>query len=201
MFVRQWALIIPNSVGPSEWVQRFAHLIAPGGFVLDLAAGSGRHSIYLLEQGYQVQAVDRDLQVLAGRRDELPESQKERLSLEKLDLEGESWPISRGDFAGLVVTNYLYRPFLPNLLNLLGESGVLLYETFALGNEAFGKPSNPDFLLKPHELLDWIRSDPRYQVVAFEQGEIAHPKPAVIQRICAVRSPSIPLQLTNERKN
>lgn len=201
MCARQWALIIHDGVGPSEWVRRFADLIPPKGLVLDWAAGSGRHSIYLINQGYRVHALDRNTQALAEQCAKLPNHQQESLHIKTMDLEGADFPIFPERYDGLIVTNYLYRPFLPNLLNLLNESGVLIYETFGLGNETFGKPSNPDFLLKSHELVDWVRGDSGYQVVAFEQGQVSYPKPAVIQRICAVRSPSIPLQLTNERKN
>jgi SAM-dependent methyltransferase len=101
------------------------------------------------------------------------------------DLEGSPWPYHADRFDGVVVTNYLYRPLAPALLDALRPGGVLIYETFALGNEKLGRPSNPEFLLRPSELLQWVEG--RLSVFAFEQGLVERPKPAVIQRICAVR--------------
>lgn len=165
---------------PSPWVQRFAPRIAPGGQVLDLACGDGRHARLLADRGYRVEAVDRDAAALAsltGLAGIIP-----RLA----DLEGGEWPYGRAQFDGIVVTNYLYRPRLDDLLAALKPGGVLIYETFMAGNEAFGKPSNPAFLLRPAELLEVVRS--RLNVVAFEQGRIGTPETAVVQRICAIAS-------------
>lgn len=164
---------------PSPWVTRFAPLIAPGGEVLDYACGGGRHARWLAARGFRVEAVDRDpltLEQLSGVPD---------IRARMADLEGGPWPYAGRRFDGVVVTNYLYRPRLADLLGLLGGGGVLIYETFMAGNERFGKPSNPDFLLRPHELLELLRD--AWTVVAFEQGEVVAPKPAVVQRICAVR--------------
>ncbi|MHB8667942.1 MAG: class I SAM-dependent methyltransferase [Burkholderiales bacterium] len=164
---------------PSAWVCRFAPLIRPGGAVLDLACGNGRHARHLAGLGYQVEAVDRDstaLAALAGIAG---------VTTRCVDLEGAPWPYAAGSFDGIVVTNYLHRPRAADLLLALRPDGVLIYETFALGNENFGRPSNPEFLLRPHELLEWVHG--RLQVVAFEQGLIERPKPAAIQRICAAR--------------
>jgi len=164
---------------PSAWVRRFAPLIRPGGRVLDLAAGSGRHTRLLLDMGFRTVAVDRavaPLGPLAGPRCEL----------RKIDLEdGAPWPLG-GDYDGIVVTNYLHRPLLPDIGRALAPGGVLIYETFALGNERFGSPRNPDFLLRPGELLAAFSG---LTVTAFEQGEVGAPRPAVIQRIVAVRGP------------
>jgi SAM-dependent methyltransferase len=167
---------------PSDWVSRFAGLI-PDGEVLDLACGRGRHARLLAGLGHAVLAVDRDVAALecaAGPS----------IATLQIDLEnGHPWPFEPGRFSGIVVTNYLHRPLMPFLVASLAESGVLIYETFAFGNEQFGRPSNPDFLLGRGELLGLTAppSDNRLQVVAFEDGYVGIPKPAVIQRICAVK--------------
>lgn len=164
---------------PSPWVRRFASLVPAGGEVLDLACGSGRHARYLAGSGYRVEAVDRDetrLSQLAG---------VSGVTARRADLEGGAWPYFGRQFDGIVVTNYLWRPLMPQLMACLAEGGTLIYETFMLGNERFGKPSNPEFLLRPGELLDLMHR--RFTVVAFEQGEVEAPRPAVIQRICASR--------------
>lgn len=163
----------------SAWVKRWARLIPAGGVVLDVAAGSGRHARYLAGLGYRVEAVDRDaeaLQALAG----VP-----GITVRVADLEGGPWPYAGRRFDGIVVTHYLHRPLFPCLLEALGERGVLIYETFAAGNERYGRPSNPDFLLRPGELLAVFGA--ALQVVAFESGRVSVPKPAVLQRLCAVR--------------
>ncbi len=164
----------------SLWVERFLPLITAGGSVLDLACGKGRHSLLLAERGYRVEAVDRDADALAAISARAP-----GIVTRAADLEGGPWPYHGCVFDGIVVTNYLYRPLLPMLLNALDVNGVLIYETFMTGNEKFGKPANPAFLLRPGELLDVVRR--RLTVVAFEQGEIAAPRPAVMQRLCATR--------------
>jgi SAM-dependent methyltransferase len=164
---------------PSPWVTRFAPLVAAGGRVLDLACGGGRHARWLVQRGYRVDAVDRDrsaLELLQG----IP-----HLSARCADLEAAEWPLAGEQFDGIVVTNYLYRPHFDDLLANLAPGGVLIYETFMLGNERFGKPGNPDFLLRPGELLD--RLGQGWSIVAFEQGETASPRAAVVQRVCAVR--------------
>ena len=164
---------------PSAWVCRFARLITAGGTVLDLASGNGRHARYLARLGYRVEAVDRDSAALAAL------AGVAGISTLCADLEGSPWPCGAGRFDGVVVTNYLYRPLMAAVLDALRPGGVLIYETFALGNERFGRPSNPEFLLRPGELLQCV--DGRLSVLAFEQGLVERPGPAVIQRICAVR--------------
>ena len=166
---------------PSPWVRRFAGLAPPGGAVLDLAAGGGRHSRLFLERGHPVVAVDRDTAALADIRDP-------RFTSLAADLEAGPWPLGDRRFAAVVVANYLYRPLLPRLVAAVEQGGALIYETFALGNEAFGRPRNPDFLLKPGELLEAVRG--ALAVVAYEHGFLDQPRPAVIQRIAAVRSTS-----------
>lgn len=164
---------------PSPWVTRWAGLIAPGGRVLDVAAGAGRHARYLASMGHAVEAVDRDAEALAG-------AAGQGIVTRQADLEGGPWPYDGATFEGIVVCNYLWRPLLPRILEALAPRGILIYETFAVGNERYGRPSNPDFLLRPGELLETVRG--RLAVVAFEQGFIPRPKPAVVQRICAVNA-------------
>lgn len=164
---------------PSAWVCRFARLIAAGGTVLDLACGQGRHARHLAGLGYRVEAVDRDSAALAAL------AGVAGIATRCADVEGSPWPYDAGRFDGIVVTNYLYRPLMAALLDALRPGGVLIYETFALGNEKLGRPSNPEFLLRPGELLQWVEG--RLSAIAFEQGLVERPKPAVIQRICAVR--------------
>ncbi len=164
----------------SLWVERFLPHIKSGGDVLDLACGRGRHSLLLQAAGYRVEAVDRDADALAEISAKAP-----GISARAADIEGDSWPYHGRRFDAIVVTNYLFRPLFPHLLEALAANGVLIYETFMLGNERYGKPSNPEFLLRPGELLDVVRG--RLTVVAFEQGEVATPRPAVVQRLCATK--------------
>jgi SAM-dependent methyltransferase len=166
---------------PSSWVVRWSALIRRGGAALDVACGHGRHTRYLAALGIRVTAVDRDaaaLEAIAGL---------DGVRAVQADLEGAPWPFERDAFDGVVVTNYLYRPLFEALAASLAPGGVLIYETFMAGNERYGRPSNPDFLLRPYELADAWRG--RLEVVAFEQGRVERPKPAVIQRICALRGP------------
>jgi SAM-dependent methyltransferase len=166
---------------PSDWVRRYAHLIAPGARVLDLAAGRGRHARYLAARGAEVLAVDRDAEALAEIAD-LP-----RVTTQVADLESAPWPFGATRFAAIVVVHYLYRALLPTIRGALDDGGVLLYETFARGNEAYGRPRNPDFLLAPGELLDWAARAPALTVLAFEQGlERRGDDAVVIQRLAAV---------------
>lgn len=165
--------------GPSPWVARFAPLIPAGGKVLDLACGKGRHARFLAAAGYAVEAVDRDGDALATLADVAG------VTTRQADLEGGPWPYFGVTFDGVVVTNYLHRPLLPNLFNVLGAGGVLIYETFMVGNERFGKPTDPAYLLRAGELLELVRK--RFNVVAFEQGIVDQPRPAAIQRICVRR--------------
>jgi SAM-dependent methyltransferase len=165
----------------SAWVRRFAPLIAHGE-VLDLACGSGRHARYLAGLGHPVLALDRDPAALAA-------AAGAGITTLQADLEqlpgGASWPFGAGRFAAIVCTNYLHRALFPQLAESLAPDGVLIYETFAAGNAQFGKPSNPDFLLAPGELLAWAART-GLQVVAFEDGYTATPKAAMVQRLCAV---------------
>src|SRR5205823_14680269 len=160
-----------NSVDlASEWVRRWADLVATGP-VLDVASGSGRHAVLLAERGLEVVAVDREPQTIPGVR------------FVRADLEGDGrWPFGDECFAAIVATNYLHRPLFAPLEAALAEGGVLIYETFMVGNEKYGRPSNPAFLLQPGELLQAFRG---LTTIAFEQGYVEMPKPAMIQRLCA----------------
>ncbi|MBP0593149.1 SAM-dependent methyltransferase [Paraburkholderia sp. LEh10] len=164
---------------PSRWVKHWAHLVAPGGAVLDVASGAGRHARFFASRGHPVMAIDRDAAALASM-DGIA-----GIATLAADIENSPWPLSTEQrFAAIVVTNYLHRPLVPQLLATLAPGGVLIYETFAQGNETVGKPSNPAFLLAPGELLDAVRG--LLRVVAFQDGFLAEPRPAYVQRICAV---------------
>ena len=169
------------AAAPSAWIARFAPLVLPGARVLDLACGQGRHARFFAARGHRVVAADRDataLATLAGT---------ERIDARVLDCEAGPWPLPGERFDAIVVTNYLHRPLFPHLLAALAADGVLLYETFARGNEACGRPANPDFLLLPGELLEVAAHG--LTVVAFEQGHVpAPPRGAVIERLAAVGS-------------
>lgn len=174
----------PFSPPPSRWVARFAPLVRQGGPVLDVACGSGRHTRLFAGLGHPVTAIDR---TLAGVADLAGGSSPELIEADLED--GSPWPLPADRrFAAVVVTNYLHRPLFPRLLASLEPGGVLLYETFGQGNERFGKPSSPAFLLAPGELLD--RVGHQLQVVAFEQGVTDFPRRAVVQRLCAVADPA-----------
>ena len=163
-------------------------MIRPQGRTLDLAAGAGRHTILLRKLGFSVVAADRDTMALAALAGD------SACTIRTLDLEdGMPWALGK-DYDGIVVTRYLHRPLFPALISGLAPNGILIYETFAEGNERFGKPSSPDFLLRAGELLDAFGK--ALAVIAFEQGAVHLPKPAVIQRIVAVNAPHpVPLPL------
>ena len=154
--------------------------LIPQGDVLDLACGGGRHARLLAAHGLSVIAVDRDIAMSV----QLAEAGIAPMQHD-LEQDGASWPFEPGRFAGIVVTNYLHRPLFPYIVESLAPDGVLIYETFAQGNEHFGKPSNPAFLLAPGELLDLVR--PALRIIAYEDGYVAEPKPAMVQRVCAVK--------------
>jgi SAM-dependent methyltransferase len=163
---------------PSSWVVRWADRIPAGGRVLDIACGKGRHARYFAARGHPVEAVDRDPAKLATLEG-VP-----GVTTRCADLEGRPWPSEVGGFAGIVVVNYLHRPLFPHLLAGLAPGGVLIYETFAEGNERYGRPSNPEFLLRAGELLEVVRG--RLRVIAYEDLFVSDPRPAMVQRICAV---------------
>ncbi len=168
-------------MSPSGWITRWSHLVPPGAHVLDVACGSGRHLQWFADRGATVTGIDRDL------------SATQHLSavttLVQADIENQAWPLLQDgelqQFDAVVVTNYLWRPLLPTLVASLAPGGVLLYETFAMGNETLGRPSRPDFLLKPGELLEVCK---HLHVIAYENGVLQNP-PRFVQRIAAVRHP------------
>lgn len=166
----------------SAWVRRWSDLISPGGRVLDVASGRGRHARWLAARGHRVDAVDRDPQAFAALAG-LP-----GVTVTCADIEQGPWPYAPGAYAGVIVANYLYRPLFPHLVAALAPAGVLIYETFAVGNERYGRPSNPAFLLKPGELLDRLR--PALRVLAYEDLTVREPRPACVQRVCAVAEAS-----------
>jgi SAM-dependent methyltransferase len=156
---------------------QWAGLIAANASVLDVAAGGGRHSRFFAERGHKVTALDRDTSRLAPYPG---------IEIVQADLEdGSPWPLPGRTFAAVVVTNYLHRPLFSTLLDALAPGGVLLYETFMEGNERFGEPSRPAFLLKDGELLDLVRG--RLSVTAYEARMISAPKMAMVQRLAARR--------------
>jgi SAM-dependent methyltransferase len=168
-------------LNPSDWIKRWSHLVPHGSHVLDVACGSGRHLQWFANRKYAVTGIDRDL------------NDAQHLSaiatLVLADIENQAWPLMKDGaphlFEAVVVTNYLWRPLLPTLIASLAPGGVLLYETFAVGNETLGKPSRPDFLLKPGELLEVCKD---LHVIAYEHGVLQNP-PRFVQRIAAVRPP------------
>jgi SAM-dependent methyltransferase len=167
---------IHGSGEASPWVRRFAALV-PAGEVLDLASGYGRHARLFAALNHAVLAVDRDADALASLADA-------GITTQQADLEGGNpWPFAPARFTGIVVTNYLHRPLFPQLLASLAPGGILLMETFAQGNGQFGKPSNPDFLLAPGELLAATQG---LHVLAYEDGYVDSPRKAFVQRICAI---------------
>lgn len=166
-----------TDIAPSEWVVRWAEAIAPGGRVLDFACGAGRHARWLAARGFQVMAVDIDLARFAP----VPAS----VTSLQADLESGAWPFHGQRFDAVVVTNYLHRDRFALLLECVSPGGLLIYETFAVGNERLGRPTNPDFLLQPGELRGRVGVE--FEVLGFAEGEVTLPKPAVTQRICARR--------------
>ncbi|MHC4079448.1 MAG: class I SAM-dependent methyltransferase [Planctomycetota bacterium] len=169
-----------RNIEPSPWVVRFASRLHANSRVLDLACGKGRHTRLFLEAGHSVTAVDRDLSEVSDLSDD------ERLSLIQADLEdGGPWPLRNLVFDAVVVVNYLWRELFPDIMGSVAPGGLLIYETFAEGNERFGKPKNPDYLLREDELLDVVAGE--LEVIEYEHVEVQVPKPAIVQRICARR--------------
>jgi len=164
---------------PSAWVSRWLAVAPRSGKALDVASGAGRHARLLASRGLDVVAVDRDAGALA-LLDGAP-----RVTTCIADLEGAAWPFAPASFDVVVVANYLHRPLFPSIAAALRPEGLLIYETFMVGNERYGRPSNPEFLLRPGELLKAFL--PALAVLGFEQGMVATPKPAVVQRLAAVR--------------
>ena len=162
---------------PSAWIRRWSDWIAPGASVLDVACGSGRHLRWFAGRGCRVTGVDRDAAAVAPLVD--------LAEVVVADIEAGPWPFTGRVFDAVVVTNYLWRARLPDLIACIAPGGVLLYETFASGQETLGKPSNPAYLLQPGELL---RATAGLHVVAYEDGHEAGVPPRYVQRIAAVRA-------------
>lgn len=168
----------PQATDPSPWVVRFAARLAADARVLDVACGHGRHARWLARRGCRVTAVDVDSACAASLATE------SGVEFIEADLEGGAWPFAGRQFDAVVVVHYLHRPLLNVLAEAVAPGGRLIYETFARGNEQFGRPRNPDFLLRPRELLDAFQG---LRILAFEDGLVTAPQPAMIQRIAAVR--------------
>jgi SAM-dependent methyltransferase len=166
---------------PSDWIVRWSHLLEPGCTVLDVACGAGRHLAWFAQRGHAVTGVDREI---AQARHHVPNA-----TLVCADIENTAWPLQANGqpqtFGAVVVTNYLWRPLKETLLDSVAPGGVLLYETFASGNESLGHPARPEFLLQPGELLHWCA--PALEVVAFESGYLPDP-PRLVQRVAALRT-------------
>ena len=165
---------------PSPWVIRFGEKIVAQGSVLDVACGRGRHAQWFAARGHAVTAVDRDAMnaILPG------------VTFIEADIETGPWLFAGQTFDCVVVTNYLHRPHFPHLLAAVKHGGWLIYETFAVGNEQYGRPTRPDFLLKPGELLEVVcATHGTFEIAAYEHGYMEFPKPAVVQRIAAWRAP------------
>lgn len=164
---------------PSPWVIKHAALIPKAASILDVACGTGRHTRYFLERGHSVTAVDKNISGLTDI------AHIDSLEVMETDLEdGTAWPLGTRTFGAVIVINYLHRPILPALISAVTQGGLLIYDTFAEGNENFGKPSCPDFLLKPGELLKAVKG--QLDVVAYEHGLFNGPY-SVRQRLCATR--------------
>ncbi len=164
----------------SAWVRRWTHLISPAGRALDVACGAGRHMRWLASQGHAVTGVDSNPDALA-----LASTAGTTLLA---DIENGPWPLAGQTFDAVIVTHYLWRPLLPVIVQSVAEGGVLIYETFAAGNETVGKPSRPDFLLQPGELL---QATAGLRTVAYEDGFESDPD-RFVQRIVAIRTTSLP---------
>jgi SAM-dependent methyltransferase len=176
---------VHGTESPSGWVRRWSHLVPAGSAVLDVACGAGRHMRWFAGRGHPVTGVDRDPQAIAAVQG-LGEAVL-------ADIENGPWPFEGRSFGAVVVTNYLWRPLLPRIALAVERGGALIYETFAAGNETVGKPSRPDFLLRPGELLQACAG---LRVVAYEDGFLEDPQ-RFVQRIVAIRelSPGAPLRI------
>lgn len=176
-----------SAAPPSDWISRWTHLVPALGAVLDVACGQGRHTRWFAAHGHPVLGVDRSQPALDALVDLTGAGMQPPVRTLCADIENAPWPLLRDGavetFGGVIVTNYLWRALLPTLVRSVADGGVLLYETFAHGNASVGKPSRPDFLLQPGELLQVCQG---LRVVAFEDGFCTDP-PRFVQRIAAVR--------------
>ena len=170
------ATVLHGQEPVSSWVARWSHLVSPNATVLDVACGHGRHMRHFAGLGHAVTGVDRNPEAIAAVH-----QWGDALCA---DIENGPWPLQGRQFDAVVVTNYLWRPLWPQILDSLAPNGILIYETFATGNETVGKPSRPDFLLQPGELLKVCQG---LRIVAFEEGFLTSPD-RFVQRVAAVRS-------------
>lgn len=167
---------------PAAWISAHAQLAPSHGRVLDLACGGGRHARLFLQRDHAVTAVDKTLGGVADLAD------NPQATLLEADLENAPWPLPGQQFDTVVVSNYLHRPLLPAIARAVAPGGLLLYDTFARGNERFGRPRNPDFLLRKNELLQWL--DHTFVIRAYQHGPVATPRPAMRQSLAAIRAPA-----------
>lgn len=177
---------------PSSWIARWLDRLPGAARVLDLACGSGRHALLARRRGHRVLAVDRDaaaLRTLGERAALAGLDQAKALELRCADLERGPWLLAPGAFDAVIVANYLFRPRFALVCSLLAPDGLLIYETFARGNEVFGRPRNPDFLLREGELIERCHAA-GLTTIAYESGRLSSPRPALVQRICAARPSS-----------
>ena len=172
---------------PSDWLQRWVHLMAPGGQVLDVACGSGRHLYWLQPQGFKLTGVDRDPVALAS----LAPLARAGAEIVEADIENGPWPFAGRAFDTVLVTNYLWRPRLRDIAEAVAPGGLLIYETFAQGQESVGRPSRADFLLVPGELLQ-LAAAAGLRVLAYEEGFLEQPAPRFVQRMVATRPDTQP---------
>jgi SAM-dependent methyltransferase len=171
----------------SPWIARWAPLVAPGGSVLDVACGLGRHGLYFLKQNHRVTLIDVASAAIDSIAKRLTADERTRAELVIADIENGPWPLpDTRRFDGIVVTHYLWRPLMPRLCESLADGGVLIYETFAVGNETVGKPSRPDFLLHNGELLA-LCAQAGLRVIAYEDGFLDAPA-RFVQRVVAVKA-------------
>lgn len=172
----------------SSWVARWSHLVAERSRVLDVACGAGRHTLHFLKRNCHIAGIDIAQTALDLIANQITPEQAQRCELICADIENKPWPLPDRQFDTVIVTNYLWRPLLPTLMQSVAQDGVLIYETFAQGNETVGKPSRPDFLLKSGELLQ-VCSEASLRVIAYEDGFLSAPD-RFMQRIVAVREKS-----------
>lgn len=163
----------------SPWILKYGSLIPKERPILDVACGSGRHSFYMQDLGYEVVAVDKDITAINANQFQ------SNISIFEADLERYLWPFSEQIFSGVIVVNYLWRPLFQNIIDSVVPGGVLLYDTFAQGNEKFGRPRNPDFLLAPEELKNLCRK--KFDIIDYFHGVTKSPEPAMRQSIAAIK--------------
>ena len=170
-----------NKLKPSNWIinQVDALEISKKNNILDFASGNGRHAINLVKSYSRITAIDKDVNKLNLYKN------TENINTICFDLEtDEEWPLGKESFDVIIVTNYLYRPRIKELTSLLKKDGFLFYETFAVGNEKYGKPTNPAYLLKKRELINIFKN--KFEIIYYFQGKVVSDKISIIQR-CSLK--------------